>query len=73
MGEILRDKRRRCGGAGHGLPFDGTGEAKGERRDCHGRDEGGSRRIDVVQRLRTTMAGRDASAYGIRSRSGNGC
>lgn len=73
MGEILRYERRRCSGAGHGFPFDGPGEAKGERRDCHGRDEGGSRRVDVVQRLRTTMTGSDASAYGIRSSSGNGC
>lgn len=73
MGEILRDQRGRSGGAGYGLPLDGTGEAKGERRDGHGRDEGGSRRVDVVQRLGTTVTGSDASAYGIGSRSGNGC
>lgn len=72
MDEILRDQRGRSG-AGHGLPLDGTGEAKGERRDGDGRDEGGSGRVDVVQRLGTAVTGSDASAYGIGSRSGNGC
>lgn len=73
LGKILRDKRGRCRGAGHGLPLDGTGEAKGKRGGDDRRDDGGSRCIYVVERLGTAVTGRDASANGSRrNRRGNG-
>lgn len=73
LGKILRDKRGRRRGAGHGLPLDGTGEAKGKRGGDDRRDDGGSRCIYVVERLGTAVTGRDASANGSRrNRRGNG-
>lgn len=73
LDKILRDKRGRRRGVGHGLPLDGTGEAKGKRRGNYRRDDGGSRCIYVVERLGTTVTGGDASAYGCRrDRNGNG-